>query len=316
MTHQEAAAWLLDHDGYLILTHVRPDGDTLGCAAGLCAALRSRGKTAYVLPNPETTRTYLDYVEAYHAPEDYEPETVISVDVAALGLMPQAAAPYIGRIALAIDHHPSQEFFAGETCLDADRAACGELVYDICVDMGAMSAEAARPLYVAVSTDCGCFAYGNTRPDTHRVAAALMDWGDFYQEVNKRCFRTKSLKRLRLESMLVEGMESWEDGLVVMGAVTLEMLARVEATEADVEDLAALLGQVEGAKVAATIRELAPGRCKLSLRTDPAVLDATRTCALLGGGGHRAAAGATLELPLEETKAAVRQAIRQVLAEG
>ena len=316
MTHQEAADWLRSRDGYLILTHRRPDGDTLGCAAGLCAALRKVGKTAYLLPNGEVTETYRDLVEEYYAPAEFVPQTVVSVDIAALNLLPSEAQPYRDRIDFAFDHHPSYEGFAPESCTDASCAACGEIIYRVCVAMDAMDAQVARPLYAAVSTDTGCFVYSNTTPNTHRVAAALMEYDIHYQELNKRCFRTKSLKRLQLESMLVEGMDVYDDGLIAIAAVSREMMDRVGATEDDAEDLAAFVGQVKGVKISATIRELTGGECKISLRTDAKVLNATETCALLGGGGHAAASGATVKGNVEDAKAAILKAIRTVQARG
>ena len=131
MTTAEAAVRLAVMDQVLILTHVRPDGDTIGSAAALCCGLRALGKTAYLLPNPELTATYAPYAAPYLAEADFAPAYVVSVDIAALSLLPENARPYQDRIALAIDHHPSQEFFARETCLEADSAACGEIVYDI-----------------------------------------------------------------------------------------------------------------------------------------------------------------------------------------
>ena len=86
------------------------------------------------------------------------------------------------------------------------------------------------------------------------------------------------------------------------------------ADERDAEDIASLVGQLEGVKTSVTIRELAPGKCKISLRTDPQDLNASTVCALMGGGGHAAASGATLDLPVEETRAAVLDAIHPVKA--
>ena len=120
MTYQEAAAWLRQHDRYLILTHKRPDGDTIGCAAALCAGLRRLGKTAHICPGTGETHLFTPYLEGYLAPEGYEPETVVSTDIAARSLFTREGERWLGRgIDLAIDHHPSQEFFARETCLDA-----------------------------------------------------------------------------------------------------------------------------------------------------------------------------------------------------
>ena len=314
MNIQETAGFLLAHDDYLILTHVRPDGDTVGCAAALCRGLRQAGKRAFVLPNPEATSLFTPYWEGLLAEEGYRPGTVVSVDIAARGLFPENARPYLEGVDLAIDHHPSQEFFAKETCLDAGRAACGELLYEILKEMGPVTAEIAAPLYVAVSTDCGCFAYGNTTGDTHRVAAALIDTGIPLAQLNKRHFRTKSLVRMRLESAIIEGMHLYDDGAIAVASIPLALLARLGAVERDVEDIAALLGQLEGVDTSVTIRELKPGKCKLSLRTDPAKLNATHVCAQLGGGGHAAASGATVDGTVEEAEAAILTAIRRVQA--
>ena len=220
ISSSQAAEFLAAHDQYLILTHVRPDGDTVGCAAALCRALRALGKSAHVLPNPELTPLFAPYLEGLLAPEDLLPDTVVSVDIAARSLFPDNALPYLPRVDLAIDHHPSQEFFARETCLDAGRAACGELMYDILRQLGPVTADIALPLYVAVSTDCGCFVYGNTSAGTHRVAAALMDTGIPTAELNKRHFRTKSFKRLRLESMLTESLEFHDGGEIAIAAIS------------------------------------------------------------------------------------------------
>ena len=175
MTTAEAAARLAAMDQVLILTHVRPDGDTIGSAAALCCGLRALGKTAYLLPNPELTATYAPYAAPYLAEADFAPAYVVSVDIAALSLLPENARPYQDRIALAIDHHPSQEFFARETCLEADSAACGEIVYYILRQLTPLTPEMALPLYVAISTDTGCFVYSNTTPRSHRIAAQLME---------------------------------------------------------------------------------------------------------------------------------------------
>jgi len=310
MTDQETTQWLFTRDQFLILTHIRPDGDTIGCAAALCLGLRSLGKTAYVLENVEATSLFTPYLEGLMPPTDYTPETVVAVDIAAASLIPENAASYLRRgIDLTIDHHPSQEFFARETCLDPSRAACGEIIYRILVQLGPISKAVALPLYVAVSTDTGCFVYGNTTAHTHEVACALMKTGISIQAVNKRHFRAKSLKRLRLESQLVEGMELLEEGKTVIMSLSLPMLASVGATEEDIDDISAFAGQLEGVMVAVTLRELEPDVWKLSLRTDPADLTASGTCALLGGGGHAAAAGATMEGSLSQVKAAVLSAI-------
>ena len=312
MTVKEVAAFLRAHDSYLILTHRRPDGDTLGCAAALCAMLRQMGKTAALLPNAEVTSLYADYVAPYWAAEDYRYETVVSVDLAALGLFPDNAERFKNRVDLAIDHHPSYEGFGRESCVHPECAACGEILYELAVELGQLTPAVALPLYVAVSTDTGCFVYSNTTPDTHRIAAALMETGFDAQWVNKRHFRVKSLKRMQIESRLVREMDLAQNGTLVFAYVTLDLIRELEATEEDLEDISAFIGQLEGVDNAVTIRQLKPEECKISLRTDGKTLNASAVCAVYGGGGHAAAAGCTIQGTPAQAKAAMLKAIEQV----
>ncbi len=316
MDAKETAALLRENDDFLILTHLRPDGDAVGCASALCLTLRQIGKTAYVLPNEDATPIIGRYTAGLEPPDGWEPGFVVAVDVADLNLLPDNALVWKDRIDLGIDHHPSNTGFAKETCLDATCGACGELLYDICRDLGEVTPEIALPLYTAVATDTGCFVYGNTTSRTHRVAADLIDVGIPYREVNKEHFRTKSAKRLQLESLLMNNMELLQDGTIAIGALTLADMAAVGATEADAEDISAFLGQIEGVSSSVTIRELKPGECKISVRTDPNKLNATRVCSLLGGGGHAAAAGCTIAGSPKEARDALVNAIETVQREN
>ena len=311
MTTKEVAAWLLERDKFLLLTHVRPDGDTIGSAAALCRALRDLGKEAYLLKNNGITATYAPYAVDLWAEEDYVPATVVSVDTAALSLFIDNAEPYKSRVDLAIDHHGSQEFFAAETCLEAESAACGEVVYDIIRHMTPITAEIALPLYVAISTDCGCFQYGNTTPRTHRIAAELMELVDV-RDVNKALFRTKSPVRLKMESRMVEEMTLHDKNRVVVMSIPLALRREMNATEADIEELSSLAALVEGTDCGITLRELREGVIKISLRSTGPRVDASAVCAQLGGGGHRGAAGATVEGTMAEVKTAVLAAVSKV----
>ena len=301
LTVSETAALLRSFDNVLILTHVRPDGDTVGCAAALCAGLRALGKTAYLLPNPELTDTTAPYFRPYEAPADFLPDKVVSTDIATLGLLPENAKRDAGRIDLAIDHHPSFEHFGAANIVRPEAAACGELMYSILAHLGPITAEMALPLYVAVSTDTGCFAYGNTTANTHAVAAALMSTGIDYHTVNKVFFRTKSRKRMQLEGAMLSTAEFYDRDRVAVLSVPISLMEKVGATESDAEDLSALGGQIEGVDCAITMRELRPDVWKMSVRTG-ARINATQMCGLLGGGGHAMAAGCTIPSSPEKAK--------------
>ena len=175
IAYREAARWLMEHDGFLILTHKRPDGDTIGCAVALCHALRSQGKTAWLLPNEDATTLFTPYLGGVLAPADFVPAHVVAVDIASQGLFPKSAEGYRDKVELCIDHHPSNEGYAQYNCVEADKAACGEIICALIKEWGPLTPQTALPLYVAVSTDTGCFMYSNTSPNTHRVAAELMD---------------------------------------------------------------------------------------------------------------------------------------------
>ena len=310
MHELEAARRLRRMENVLILTHVRPDGDTVGCAAALCLALRKLGKTAYLLPNPGVTENTAPFMTPYEAPVDFQPEYVVSVDIAALQLLPENAKMYAGQIELAIDHHPSLEAFGQQNIVRPEAAACGELVYDIIRHLTAMDAEIALPLYVAVSTDTGGFQFANTTAYTHIVAAALMETGIDYQSVNKRFFRTKTRKRLALEADMLTHIEYFDRDRVAFLSVPLSLMARLQATESDAEELSSLGAQIQGVDCAVTFRELGEGEWKLSVRTGDRV-NATEVCRRMGGGGHARAAGCTVRAGLPEVK---RQCLAAIAA--
>ena len=307
MTVSETAAYLKTLDNVLLLTHVRPDGDTLGSASALCQALRDLGKTAFLLYNPETTATYAPYPAPYWAPEGFTPTHVAAVDVATPDLLPENAQRYADRVELCIDHHLSNARYARRLCLDVDAAAAGEVVYEIIRELTPLTPAIALPLYVAVATDCGCFAYANTTARTHRIAAELLELVDV-AAVNKSLFRTKSKVRLAMESRMVADMKLYDEGRVVVMEIPLSLRQEFRATEADIEELSSLAALVEGTDCGVTLRELRPGVIKVSVRSGPRV-NACAACAALGGGGHQAAAGATVEGTMDAVREAAVQAV-------
>ena len=319
LTVAQTADYLEKHNRYLILTHIRPDGDTVGCAAALCAALRKRGKTACLLPNPGLTSLTKPYFDPYEAPlfasEDdsnpqiaFTPDTIVTVDIATENLFPDNAKAYKGKVDLAIDHHPSFEGFAKKNIVRPEAAACAELLYDILARLGPVTKEIALPLYVGLSTDCGCFSYGNTTAHSHAIAAALMRTGIDFQSVNKAFFRTKTRIRMKLEAAMLRDAAFYDQDRIVVMAVPRSLLEDLQATEDDAEELSSLGGQIAGVDCSVTMRELDAGEWKISLRTGKRV-NATTVCASLGGGGHAAAAGCTINAPFAEARRRILRAI-------
>lgn len=313
MNIKDTAAWLSRRDRFLVLTHRRPDGDTLGCAAGLVRALRETGKTAYVYFNPDITARYTPYVESYYAPEGYIPDYVIAVDIASLDLLPPGGEVYADAVDLCIDHHPSNTLYAANSCIDGEKAACGEIIYDLIMELcGKVSAEAAPPLYVALSTDTGCFAFSNTTANTLRVASYLAEAGAPIGKINKELFRKKARPRIVLESLIMGSMDFYFEGAVAIASITNSMMEKAGADEDTVDDIASLPGSIEGVAVGITIRELQNGS-KVSVRTIPRV-DANKLCARFGGGGHAMAAGCTINASVQDAKKMIVAAIEEEFA--
>ena len=305
LTASECAAWLGEHDDYIIISHRRPDGDTLCSGAALCSALRRAGKRAWCFDNPETTDTYRPFVAPYLAPEGLSPSTLVTVDVASEGLFPAGIST---PVPLAIDHHPSNSRFAENLCLAAERSSCGELVMGIIKALcGSMTAGEANLLYAAVSTDTGCFQYSNTNAATLRAAAELVECGAENSALNTLLFRTMSRARMALEGRMLTGMRYFKDGRISVNIVTQAMLDECGADENDCDDLAGIAGKAKGSLISLTIREVAEGS-KVSARSKPGI-NVSDVCAVYGGGGHAMAAGVTLNCGVEEALELMLRAI-------
>lgn len=311
MTIAETAEALLKGDHYMILTHRRPDGDTLGSSALLCRGLRQLGKTAHILENPEITPKYIHLHQGLTKQTVEAADVLISTDVASAGMLPEAVTCLADRIWLRIDHHRTSEAFTEKELVDPDSASCGELVYDILVQMGAqLDVAMANALYTAISTDTGCFRFANTKPHTFRVAAACAEVTPDIFEINQSLFGTTSLPRLKVESWLLQNMRFLADGQAAVCPLPASVEQAFCATEDDLENISGFPRSIEGVKIAATLRETADGLIKISVRAVPGY-DAGKVCAKFGGGGHRGAAGAFVNMSLEQAAEAVAGALKE-----
>lgn len=293
MSLEQCARWLTGGDDFLIITHRRPDGDALGSACALCRGLRELGKTAWVLRNPETTDRYIQWVEEYFAPADYTPKLTVAVDLADTAIIQLNGTDLINNVDLAIDHHPSNTHYAGSELVMAERASCGEIIYLLLSIMnGGIDEKTALLLYIAVSTDTGCFRYKNTTADTLRVGAALLDAGAPI-DLNRVLFMKKQRSRLALESMIIGSLDYFMDGEAVVGVITAEMMEKAGVGEDDMEDIASVTGQIAGVETAVTVRQGDGDEWKISVRTSQ-YGNASAICAEFGGGGHAMASGGSI----------------------
>lgn len=309
MEYRDFAARLKERDRFLILSHKNPDGDTLGSGAALCSALRRMGKTAFVYCNPQITDRMERYIATYYAPENYAPDCVIAVDIATPGLFPQG---FDGRVDLCVDHHPTNSFYAEETLLHDEKSSCGEAILELIEQMtGAVTPEEATLLFIALTTDCGCFQYMNTNADTMRAAARMIELGAEQHQIVHDFFRKVSVARLKLEGMIYSSMGFYRNDAVITALVTQQMLREAGTTENDLDDLAGLPGRALGGTVTILIRELPDGRSKCSVRSTPEV-DSSAVCGIYGGGGHAMAAGVTLDCDPKTAEQMLLAAVDQV----
>jgi len=233
---------------------------------------------------------------------------VVSVDTADVTMFPKA---FDGPVDLAIDHHGSNSGYAKNGFVSPDTAACGELVLEIIEALcGNVTKEEANLLYIAVSTDTGCFQYMNTNGETLRAAARLVDYGAENGRLNVEFFRSVAKERIMLESMIYSEMQFHRDGKVAIALVTKEMIEKSGAKQKDMDDLANLAGRPEGVIVAVTIKENDDGSAKLSLRSKPPV-NVSDICARFGGGGHALAAGCKINGTVYEAAEQVLAAIHE-----
>lgn len=310
-TIEEAALWLQNRDHFLILTHRRPDGDTTGCAIALCQGLRSIGKDAWIWENPQFTARYLPRLAGLTTAEVHDNTTVVAVDLATENLLPMNGAQFAGTIELCIDHHPSNEGYAKETLLEAHSAACGEIIWELLEKLHAdISPDMAEAIYLAISTDTGCFRFNNTTARTFRTAAMTVEHGAKIGPINRALFEIKSKGRLQLEAKIMEIIEFYAEGSVAICCLDQKLVEELGVTEDDLDSISGFPRTIEGVNVGVMIRNSEPGKAKMSVRTAPG-FDASAYCQKIGGGGHVAAAGAAVPGTLEDGKRAILQVLKE-----
>ena len=273
---QQMAQRLKSADNILILCHKNPDGDTVGCGSALYYALKALDKNAAVLCSDTIPARYA-FTNAHLFKGEFEPETVVAVDVAGLQLFGEGngVPRYSRHVDLCIDHHAGNSGYADFTLLDGTAAAAAELMYRVILEMGVdITPHIADCLYTGVATDTGCFRFSATTANTHLVAAKLIEAGCHV------------------------------DGRCALIYLTRDEIEQTGVDPADLEELTSLPISIEGVKVGLTLRQQPGGSYRISVRTAKGV-DACAIARRLGGGGHNRAAGCELLGNLENAKNAI-----------
>lgn len=307
------AAALREHDRFLVASHENPDGDALGSVLAMHLALKQLGKDSVMfLPGPERplpaeyTFLALDGV-LREPPADHAERVLVAVDCAKeerLGPDPSV----LGRspFTLDIDHHHDNTRFGDVNLVVPDASSTGEILADLFADLGVeITPEIAEPLYTAIVTDTGRFQYANTSPKALRLAADLIEAGADWHKVFQTVYETVQFAKLKLLARALERAEVYSGGQLVISCLLKEDFVAAGATEPYAEGIIDYLRAVEGAVVAAFIREPPTGggpTHRVSLRASVDEVDVSEIARKSGGGGHPQAAGFSSELPLEELK--------------
>ena len=279
VTHNEAWKILNGSDDILLLTHRVPDGDAVGSLCALYRVLKSLGKNVrFIL---DTVSRELMFLTEGLESADFEPKCVVTVDMGDKKLLgDELEAEYGDRVLLNIDHHATNVLFAENTLLDSEAAAASEVLFDMLTENGVeITKDIAMPLYVGIATDTGCFRFTNTGIDTATV--------------NTDIFDTKTKEYFALETMAMNSVKMYFGGKCALLMLTKDMYRRANIAENETKGINALPRQIAGVLVGITVKEREGGKYGISVRTREPV-DASEICALLGGGGHRQAAGCEL----------------------
>lgn len=300
ITLDEVASLLQENDDFKLLTHIYPDGDTLGGAFALAFILRKLGKRANVAVNGPVPSKFR-YLTKNYQDQDFEPKYIVSVDVAAMTLLGDSVMQGVGRIDLCIDHHRTNSVVADHVYVDSSAAAACETIWQLVEMLGvAPDEDIAAGIYTGISTDTGCFCYTNTTPRTHEIAAKVIPFCD-WREINYINFVVKTRAKIKMERMIYDTMEFYAGGKCAVVYTTIAMRKALGAGDDEMEGLANIPRQVEGVEMGITMREKEGGVFKISVRTNDGI-NAAEFCKQFGGGGHPGAAGCSIEGDLGTAK--------------
>lgn len=286
---------------FVIFTHIRPDGDALGSASALCLGLRSMGKNCWLFPNSEVSKTFEDITDGLWGYGSKE-AIFVAVDTATKERLTLGSEEYTGKIKLLIDHHISSEEYAEITYTDTSASATAEIIYDLLISLNVeLNSDIALRLYTGIATDTGCFRFANTTAKTHEIAGNLIKCGFDMAGVNQKIFESKTIGRIKLERTCYDAIRFFEEGKIAILPIPAAVLEETGASEDDLDAISSLPRTIEGVEVAITLKESEHGIVRVSLRTRGGA-DASEICAHFGGGGHRQAAGCTINDTLENAE--------------
>lgn len=305
---------------FLVLTHVRPDGDAYGCVLALAHSLKQLGKEVVLWSEDGVADRYRFLPGSEWITNGATPagpfDARIMLDNASLQragrieLPPDPRSPIVN-----VDHHASNPAYGDLAHVEMRRASCGEVLFDLLrAARMPIPVESARCLFVAISTDTGSFQYPAANASTFRIAAELLDLGLDLGEISRLTFDSLPPRRLLLLREVLQSVRFDSNNRIGFFWIDAGSFQRSGAKPEDTEGLIDHIRAIETVVVAVLFEELpAEGAVRISLRSKDARADVNAIAKQFGGGGHTAAAGARIRGNRNEIEARVLEAIRKVL---
>ena len=300
---------------FAITSHIRPDGDSLGSSIGLYWLLRALDKDVEVImrdPVPHAYRQLPGANDIVVTPAVTAPYNAVFViecsDVTRPGLIDLEK-----QFVVNIDHHSTTALFGNINWIDSTASAVGEMIYNLCKAMGVrVTKEIAECVYTALITDTGSFHYSNTTERTFKVASELVRTGVKPAKTAEAVFASYPWSRIQLMGAVLSTAKRDESGRVASLRLSQEMQARSNASDEDADGFVnypLTVGEVEAVVL---LKESAPEVYRTSLRSKGDV-NVARVAGKFGGGGHRNAAGCTLQGPWDEVENEVIRLLQEAV---
>ncbi|HYO14800.1 MAG TPA: bifunctional oligoribonuclease/PAP phosphatase NrnA [Thermoanaerobaculia bacterium] len=306
---------------FLLTSHVNPDGDAVGSALGLARILRRLGKGAVVWNRDATPTLYRPLPGSERIHNGEEPPAGFP-DIFDAIIVLECPSPdrtgleqhLTARPVINIDHHLGNQHYGVINWVDSAAPAVGEMVYRLAQGLKVdLDPETASCLYLTLVTDTGGFRFSNATPAAFEAAASLVREGAQPEQVSMWLYESQPVAVLRLLGEMLQTLRLHEDGRIATGRLTLEMFQKAGAAPGDSEGLIDHLRSIAGVEAVGLIREREDGTHKVSLRSRGEV-DVEKIARHHGGGGHRNAAGFTLEGEGESAREAVAAALAAALS--
>lgn len=290
----------------LLLSHMNPDGDTLGSMCALYSMIYKRFKKKAdmnvvsnvplnykFLPNINLAQRYYDKSLVY--------DLVITLDVAAIDRVMDSKIFFDkAKCTINIDHHKTNPGFGDFQLIEPEASSCGEVLYNYFQANGwELTKDAAICLYTAIMTDTGNFRFENTSANVFRAAANLVEAGANPNYIYKQCYETKTKNFVMFQNYCVNKAVFLEDNKIAYTTVYKKDLEKFSAGDDYTDGIAETLRAIDSTEVSFVVKEVDTKLTKVSMRSKK--VDVAEVCAKFGGGGHTFAAGCTIKAGIEDS---------------